>query len=170
MPTNLELKISVASHQKLKEILREINAEYKGLLNQKDVYYSVPDGLLKLRIENGDESLIFYNRNEKALNRWSDYNLIKFRDSGGEKFFSNVFRVEVVVQKKRELFIYDNTRIHIDTVKSLGRFLELETLVINSKTDARKRFKKIVELLDINESNQIRKSYRNLLIESKKQK
>ena len=170
MPTNLELKISVTSHQKLKEILKEISAEYKGLLNQKDVYYSIPDGLLKLRVENGNESLIFYNRNEKTKNRWSDYNYIKFVDSGGEKFFSNLFKVEVVVQKKRELFIYDNTRIHIDTVKSLGRFLELETLVINGKTDARKRFKKIVELLDINESNQIRKSYRNLLIESKIQK
>lgn len=170
MPINLELKISVTSHQKLKEILKEINAEYKGLLNQKDIYYSVPDGLLKLRVENGNESLIFYNRNEKAKNRWSDYNLINFRDSGGEKFFSDVFRTEVVVQKKRELFIYDNTRIHIDTVKSLGRFLELETLVINGKTDARKRFRKIVKLLEINESNQIRKSYRNLLIESKKQK
>jgi adenylate cyclase, class 2 len=170
MPTNLELKISVNSHQILKEILREINAEYKGLLNQKDVYYSVPDGLLKLRIENGDESLIFYNRNEKAKNRWSDYNLINFRDGGGEKFFSDVFRVEVVVQKKRELFIYNNTRIHLDTVKSLGRFLELETLVINGKTDARKRFRKIVQLLGINELKQIRKSYRNLLIERKKPK
>lgn len=170
MPTNLELKISVASHQNLKEILKEINAEYNGLLNQKDVYYSIPDGLLKLRVENGNESLIFYNRNEKTKNRWSDYNYINFVDSGGEKFFSNLFKVEVVVQKKRELFIYDNTRIHIDTVKSLGRFLELETLVINGKTDARKRFKKIIELLDINESKQIRNSYRNLLIESKKQK
>ena len=80
--------------------------------------------------------------------------------------------LELKLSFKRNVnsLIYDNTRIHIDTVKSLGRFLELETLVINSKTDARKRFKKIVELLDINESNQIRKSYRNLLIESKKQK
>jgi len=165
MPTNLELKIRVTSHQSLKKILLQIGAENRGILNQKDVYYSVPNGLLKLRIENRIESLIFYNRNEENINRWSDFEFIKFANGGGEKFFNKLFDVEVIVKKKRELFYYDDTRIHLDTVKLLGNFLELETLVIKGKTDAKKRFAKIKNLLKLDESKQIRKSYRDLLID-----
>ncbi len=64
--------------------------------------------------------------------------------ANGEKFFSNLFDVEVIVKKKRELFYYDDTRIHLDTVNNLGKFLELETLVTNGKADAKKRFEKII--------------------------
>ena len=168
MPTNLELKIRVISHQALKKILEQIGAENKGMLKQKDVYYSIPNGLLKLRIENGNESLIFYNRNENNKNRWSNFEFLKFVNGKGEKFFNNLFDVKIIVKKKRELFYYDDTRIHLDTVKFLGKFLELETLVINGKTDAKKRFKKIINILELDESKQIRKSYRDLLMDSKK--
>lgn len=164
MPTNLELKISLASQKSLKKILEQIGAENKGMLKQKDVYYSIPNGLLKLRIENGNESLIFYNRNENDKNRWSDFEVLKFTNGKGEKFFNKLFDVEIIVKKKRELFYYDDTRIHLDTVKFLGNFLELETLVINGKVDAKNRFSKIISLLKLDESKQIRKSYRDLLM------
>jgi predicted adenylyl cyclase CyaB len=170
MPINLELKIRVTSHQSLKKILKQIGAENKGMLKQKDVYYSIPNGLLKLRIENGNESLIFYNRNENDKNRWSDFEFLKFANSNGEKFFSKLFDVEVIVKKKRELFYYGDTRIHLDKVNNLGKFLELETLVINGKADAKKRFEKIMSLLKLDESKQIRKSYRDLLIINTKQR
>jgi predicted adenylyl cyclase CyaB len=164
MPTNLELKIRVTSHQSLKKILEQIGAENKGMLKQKDVYYSIPNGLLKLRIENRNESLIFYNRNENNKNWWSDFEVLQFANAKGEKFFNNLFDVEVIVKKKRELFYYDDTRIHLDKVNNLGKFLELETLVINGKVDAKKRFEKIISLLKLDESKQIRKSYRDLLV------
>ena len=168
MPTNLELKIRVISHQALKKILEQIGAENKGILNQKDVYYSALNGLLKLRIENGNESLIFYNRNENDKSRWSDFEVLKFTNGKGEKFFSNLFDVEVIVKKERELFYYDDTRIHLDTVNNLGKYLELETLVINGKVDAKKRFANIIRLLKLDESKQIRKSYRDLLTDNLK--
>ena len=168
MPTNLELKIRVISHQGLKKILEQIGAESRGMLIQKDVYYSVLNGLLKLRIENGNESLIFYNRNENDKNRWSDFEFLKFANSNGEKFFNKLFDVEVIVKKERELFYYDDTRIHLDTVNNLGKYLELETLVINGKVDAKKRFVNIIRLLKLDESKQIRKSYRDLLTDNLK--
>ena len=164
MPTNLELKIKVTSHQSLIKILEQIGAENKEKLIQKDVYYSIPNGLLKLRIENGNESLIYYNRNENDKNRWSVFEVLKFANGKGEKFFNNLFDVEVIVKKQRELYYYDDTRIHLDTVKFLGKFLELETLVNNSKSDAKKRFKMIISLLKLDESKQIRKSYRDLIM------
>jgi predicted adenylyl cyclase CyaB len=163
--TNLELKIMVKSHLSLKKNLLQIGAENRGILEQKDVYYSVPKGLLKLRIENEKESLIFYNRNENDKNRWSDFEILEFANGNAEKFFSNIFDVEIIVKKKRELFYYDDIRIHLDSVNQLGKFLELETLVINGKADAKKRFEMIKSLLNLNESKQIRKSYRDLLMD-----
>jgi len=166
MPINLELKTKLKSHIKVLKILNSIGAENKGILNQKDVYYSVSKGLLKLRIENGNESLIYYNRSEKSKNRWSDFDYIQFAESGGEKMFNKIFEIETTVQKKRQLFLYDNTRIHLDMVKSLGKYLELETLVINGKPDAQKRFKHILDLLELKDLAEIRKSYRDLMIEN----
>ena len=167
MPTNLELKIQLKSHHLLRRRLIDIGADNIGILNQKDVYYTVPKGLLKLRIEDGRESLIFYKRNENAKTRWSDYDIIKFENEGGEKFLKKLFIVETVVEKRRELFYFENTRIHLDKVNILGNFIELETLVLSSKAEAQKRFKRINTLLDLDSSMQIKKSYRDLLLKSK---
>ena len=167
MPVNLELKIKLNDNKYIKSILNKIGAEFKGILNQKDVYYKVPEGLLKLRIENKSESLIFYNRDEKNKNRWSDFDYLMLNENKAENFLKRFLEVEVTVEKKRELFLYDDTRIHIDKVKQLGNFLELETLVIDDESDAIKRFNGIVELLEIKDTVGIRKSYRDLLMDIK---
>lgn len=164
MPLNLELKIKVKSHIPFRRILKNTGAENRGLLKQKDIYYSVPSGLLKLRIENGNESLIMYERDESGKKRWSDYSVIYFESKKSEKIFSPLFEIETVVEKNRELFYLDDTRVHLDTVKNLGKFLELETLVVRGKKDAQKRFDKIIELLKLDTSKQIRNSYRDLMI------
>ena len=164
MPKNLELKINVKSHQIFRKKLIEIGAEKIGILNQKDVYYKVQKGLLKLRIEDRKESLIYYNRDEIGKNRWSNYDFLKIENEGGEKFLRKIFAIETIVEKTRELFLFENTRIHLDKVKSLGNYLELETLVLQSHAEAKKRFERIRDLLDLDISKQIKKSYRDLLI------
>ena len=164
MPLNLELKTKLKSHNRIKLILNNIGAENKGILNQKDIYYNVADGLLKLRIEDECETLIYYNRDENGKDRWSDYHLLKISDGKSENFLKRLFKVEVIVQKRRELYLYDNTRIHLDTVKSLGKYLELETLVIKGTADAQKRFKRIMKLLELEGTVEIRKSYRDILL------
>lgn len=163
MPLNLELKIKLEDFRATIEILKHINAEYKGILNQRDVYYSARSGLLKLRSVNGRHELIRYNRNETDGSRFSDYHVLEITSPGAEDFFNEILPVETIVEKKRELYLYDNTRIHLDDVKELGLFLELETLVVNGKEDAEMRFGKIVNLLRLNLSQQIKASYKNLL-------
>lgn len=170
MPQNLELKVKLASHKEVKKHLKNIKASFIKTLNQKDVYYKIPNGLLKLRIENGKQSIIKYMRNEKGKDRFSNYEVLHFSSGDSEKFFKDFFKIETVVEKKRKLFMYDYTRIHLDEVKGLGDFLELETLVINGKADAKKRFKTIIGLLDLVKYDEIRKSYRDLMLENKKSK
>ncbi|MBT8386979.1 MAG: class IV adenylate cyclase, partial [Ignavibacteria bacterium] len=130
-----------------------------------DIYYRIPAGLLKLRMENKTKTLIYYNRDENSKNRWSDFNLLKIEDDNAEKFLSKLFAIEDIVEKERQLFWFNNTRIHLDKVKKLGNFLEIETLVIKGKPDAEKRFDEIVWLLNLDLSKQIKKSYKNLIAE-----
>ena len=165
MPQNLEVKIKLKSFNDIKKRLNKIGAEFIATLNQKDIYYKYSGGLLKLRIENGDESLIRYKRNENSQNRWSNYSLLKFKDGNAEKFFKQIFEIEIVVEKKRLLYMYNNTRIHLDKIEHLGNFLELETLVLNGQADAKKRFKEIAALLKLDMKNQIKKSNRDLMLE-----
>ena len=55
----------------------------------------------------------------------------------------------------------------MDKVKDLGEFLELETLVIDGLEDAKKRFKDVINKLDLNLNNQIKNSYK-ILIDKKR--
>ena len=164
MPTNLELKIKLNSFNQVEKYLKEINATHTATLNQKDVYYKSNSGLLKLRIENGNQSIIKYVRDEKSKNRFSNFEVLYFSSGNAEKFFGELLKVETVVQKKRILYMYNNTRVHLDRVKNLGYFMELETLVLFGKNDAKKRFDGIVNLLHLHDYLQIKKSYRDLIL------
>ena len=164
MPVNLELKIKVKNLKEFKKKLKQIRAEYKGILNQKDIYYKTQAGLLKLRRENKLYQLIKYNRNESGENRWSNFEILKIKGANIEKYFADIFEVETIVEKRRYLYLFRGTRIHLDSVKNLGGFLELETLVNKGESDARKRFDEIINLLSLDKTQEIRTSYRNLMI------
>jgi len=162
MPHNLELKIKVESHTKLLKLLKGMNAKKMGVLVQKDIYYGTKTGLLKLRVESGTFTLIKYLRDEKGK-RWSNYELLTLTGKNPEKYLSDIFEVKAIVEKRRILYLYDNTRIHLDEVKKLGKFLELETLLIEDRRDAQKRFNEVVEMLELDLSSQIRSSYKTLI-------
>lgn len=167
MAKNIEIKVKLNSHKQVKEILKQNNIHLKGLLFQKDIYYKVNRGILKLRIENVTQTLIFYDRNEQSKKRWSDYYLIDLSKVDANIYLKRFLDVLVIVKKKRELFIYKNTRIHLDYVQGLGYFLELETRVVNGLKDAEKRFNYLLDLLDLRSKKEIRASYKDLLMKKK---
>lgn len=164
MPKNLEIKVKLSSHKEVKTILKKNKIHFEGLLIQKDIYYKVDKGILKLRIEYDNQTLIFYDRNEKSKKRWSDFHLLKINDSNGNAYLKRFLDVLIIVNKKRELYLYNNTRIHLDYVKNLGYFLELETRVINGLKDAEKKFNQLLDMLDLRDKKEIRSSYKDLLL------
>ncbi len=168
MPRNLELKVSCNSFAKIKKLLNEIKADYKGELIQKDVYFQIDKGLLKLRIENGEQYLIKYLRDETGKDRWSDFQILKFSEGDAENVLKKIFKVETIVEKNRLLYIYNNTRVHLDKVKGLGKFLELETLVLNGLEDAKKRYSDIISKLELDLKHQLKNSYKILAEENKR--
>lgn len=162
MPTNLELKIKISNAAKIQKNAEKMKAVYKGTLVQKDIYYKFKKGLLKLRVENGQNYLIKYVRDEKGK-RWSDYEILNITGKNVEKYLSQILSVDVVVEKKRKLYLYKDTRIHIDEVKNLGHFLELESVVTSNKKNAAEEFNEVVKLLELDLSGQIKSSYCKLL-------
>ena len=131
---NLEIKIRVDSHT---ELDRHLKPYYHTTLCQKDTYFYTDNGRLKLREENDNEPyFILYQRPDKASDRFSEYifypvkDLIQFR-----KVFSGSLLEELVVSKTRLVYLIRNARIHLDTVKDLGTFMEIE-IVINNQTES----------------------------------
>ncbi len=168
MGKNLEIKIKVKDHGELIERLNKKNATHKGILKQKDIYYEFPKGILKLRIENGTYCLIKYNRDEINPERWSNYELLYLSGQNPVEYLSDLFQEIITVEKNRNLFIYKHTRVHLDDVKNLGLFLELETVAdgIQDK-EAKKEFAEVIEFLNLDETKQIKSSYRDILLKSK---
>jgi predicted adenylyl cyclase CyaB len=164
MPSNIEIKIRIPSFRKYENMLKVIGLKPKELLDQKDVYYETKKGLLKLRTENGRNSLIKYLRDEKSKDRVSNYDVLKLNDNSAEKFFSDIFKIKAVVEKKRILYLYKNTRIHFDKIKKLGNFIELESVVVKDKKSAIKEFDEVVKLLGLDIRNQLRKSNLDLIL------
>jgi predicted adenylyl cyclase CyaB len=126
----------------------ELGAEGGGVLWQRDVYFSVPRGRLKLRYENdGIGQLIAYERPDQEGIRPSRYRIIPVLAAAElEAALSAALGVVVVVRKTRRLFLYDGVRVHLDRVEGLGRFVELEAVADPSGGDRTGREKVLGEL------------------------
>ncbi|MCK9425403.1 MAG: class IV adenylate cyclase [Ignavibacteriaceae bacterium] len=168
MPVNLEIKVKVKNFDSLISSLKKLKAKKIGILHQKDVYFANAKGLLKLRKEGKKQQLIRYQRNENGKNRWSNFEILELHQAHAESFLRNLLSCDVVVEKERFLYLYDETRIHLDKVKKLGNFIELETKVVTTKKDAQQRFGFLLNALKLDPKEQLRLSYHDLLLQTGK--
>jgi len=101
-----------------------------GVIHQRDTYFAVAQGRLKLREEEpGGATLIAYRRPDAAEERVSDYRLVRVTDAAGLRAaLAETCGVRVEVVKRRRLLILETVRIHLDEVEGLGSFLELEAV------------------------------------------
>ena len=138
-----------------------------GILKQKDTYYLLNTFKLKLREEGDFSELIFYYRRNLETSKNSRYIRVPVTAHKDlSLFFLNIlFTKKCLVEKERVLFIYKHTRIHLDTVKGLGSFIELETVFSGGlETDkAKKEHEEIKGFLGIDNFPLIAGSYSNLL-------
>ncbi len=105
-------------------------------LYQVDTYFRTAVGRLKLReFENGAAELIFYHRPDQAEAKLSDYRLIPCPAPVELKAtLTQTNGVLVVVEKRRVVYFGGPTRIHLDDVTGLGKFVELEVVVERSRS------------------------------------
>ena len=124
---NIELKAIDPDPARSLAICRELNAEDRGVLRQRDTYFRARTGRLKLREEPGGATLIQYDRPDAAQARESRYRLTAVPDPDGLRAsLDAALGTLVVVDKERHLLLWEGVRIHLDTVQGLGSFVELE--------------------------------------------
>src|ERR1700754_1457697 len=125
---NIELKASDPDPERSLAVVLGLGARDRGFLHQRDTYFRVTSGRLKLREEDpGGAMLIQYDRVDADEARESEYRLtpIDAPDSLMASLKASL-GVLAVVEKERRLLLWQNVRIHLDKVKDLGNFLELE--------------------------------------------
>jgi homotetrameric cytidine deaminase len=125
---NIELKAIDPDPERSLAVCRELGAEDRGVLRQRDTYFRTRAGRLKLREEEpGGATLIQYDRPDAAEARESRYRLSPVPEPDALRAsLDAALGTLVVVDKARHLFLWDGVRIHLDTVEGLGTFVELE--------------------------------------------
>ena len=126
---NIEIKAKCSDHEKIRSILKSRNAYFKGTDHQIDTYFKVNNGRLKLREGNIENFLVFYERENREGPKQSNVILFKSDpNSSLKEILLTSLGILVVVDKQREIYFIENVKFHIDTVKNLGTFMEIEAI------------------------------------------
>ncbi|MFA6227647.1 MAG: class IV adenylate cyclase [Patescibacteria group bacterium] len=166
---NIEIKAKSNNHEKVRELLKSNNADFRGVDHQIDTYFKVNHGRLKLREGNIENYLVYYERENKEGPKQSDVILFKSDPESSLKLILvNANGILTIVDKKREIYFMGNVKFHIDTVEKLGTFVEIEAIDEDGSIGKNKlleQCKEYLKLFDIPESDLISVSYSDLLIE-----
>ena len=165
---NVELKAKSTNHDVLREVLRVNGAVSHGIDHQVDTYFRVNHGRLKLREGNIENNLIHYVRTDIAGPKSSHIILYKSDpDSSLKALLTAANGVLVVVDKQREILYIDHVKFHIDTVKDLGQFVEIEAIdtsgsIGRAKLEEQCNYYR--DLLGIRDVDLVSESYSDLII------
>lgn len=165
---NLEVKASTADQERIRKALRSRNAEFIGIDHQIDTYFSVSKGRLKLREGDIENCIVYYERENKKGPKKCEFILLEVDpDPDIKEIFKKLFGILTVVDKEREIYFIDNLKFHLDTVKDLGTFVEIEAA--SDKADKRlyKQVKEYMVLFGIREEDLISGSYSDLLLKNR---
>ena len=139
------------------------------MLVQRDTYFNVARGRLKLREENGaTPHLIAYERPDLSGQRESRYRIIEVQDAEELKAaLADTLGVKVVVAKERRLFLWEgNVRIHLDAVEGMGDFIEFEAVASadSDLTREETQARRLREAFEIDDADVIGESYCDLAL------
>lgn len=164
---NLEFKAAALDLNAVQARAVAMGADLWGDLRQTDTYFSVAKGRLKLRETSGRQAeLVFYQRDESAPHRPSDYEIAQSAQPDAMRLLlTQALGVLAVVRKRRTLLILDSARVHLDNVDSLGTFVELEVPVSAGETAAQTKIDELITGLGLSWQDCIRSSYLEMTLD-----
>ena len=169
--TIIEIKARCKHPEKIKSILENHNAEFKGIDHQVDTYFKVSTGRLKLREGNIENTLIYYQRANQAGPKKSEVSFYRTdAKSGLKEVLVNALENLTKVDKKRAIYFIDNVKFHVDEVKGLGSFMEIEAIDETgtlSEATLLEQCQHYLKLFGIEKEDLIENSYSDLLIAHK---
>jgi adenylate cyclase class 2 len=166
---NIEIKAKSENQAEIRNILQSRKAEYKGTDHQIDTYFNVENGRLKLREGNIENNLIHYIREKKKGPKQSKVILFKSEPNSTLKgLLTAAIGVLTVIDKQREIYFVENVKFHIDTVKELGTFIEIEAIDKDGTIGKEKlllQCEYYLDLFKIPKNNLISVSYSDLILQ-----
>ena len=164
---NVELKARLTSIDAARRTAENLCTDCLGIQRQVDTYFFCRRGRLKLRqIEPREAQLVWYARPDDSGPKMSNYRLVPVSDTPQlRQALAEALGVQSVVRKRREIFLFQNVRIHLDEVCDLGRFLEFEAVLGPDADEAsgRTQLAMLSERFDISASDLLTHSYGDML-------
>ncbi len=162
---NLEIKARCANPEKIRAILRGRGARFDGTDHQIDTYFRVPEGRLKLREGNIENALIFYRRPDRKGPKRSDVIMAPTApESALKDVLTRALGIAVVVDKTREIYFIGNVKFHIDQVRNLGSFVEIEAIGTDeNREELLRQCREYLQSFGISDPELVEASYGDLL-------
>ena len=163
---NIEIKARLSDPAAAEAVAARLaDAGPHARLHQVDTYFFIPEGRLKLREIDGEEGcaeLIFYRRPDSPGPKSCDYEIARVSDPAGiNRVLDAAFGIRAVVDKQRTVYLYRNVRIHLDRVRGLGKFLEIEAVEPDSGGESLVR--ELLEKFSIRPEDLVEGSYCDLM-------
>jgi adenylate cyclase class IV len=171
MARNIEIKARIDGIAELARKVRAIATAGPTEIVQDDTFFDCDAGRLKLRAfpdERGE--LIFYRRADQQGPKESFYLISPtLSPCSLREVLSLAYGQRGRVEKRRMLFLVGRTRIHLDQVKGLGEFLELEVVLNDGEPPEAgiAEANALMEQLGIDPSQLIEGAYLDLLAETR---
>lgn len=164
---NIEFKARKNNIAALENKLLSLNPRFVGIDHQKDTYFNVPKGRLKLREGNIENALIYYERKDNAGVKRSDVTLYSHpADAALKDILIKAYGIKKVVDKKRKIYFIENVKFHFDEVAGLGTFVEVEAIDqdgTHTPLSLQKQCDEYARLFDISNEDYISNSYSDMI-------
>ncbi|MBD3319127.1 CYTH domain-containing protein [Candidatus Woesearchaeota archaeon] len=128
MHLNVEIKARCQHPQRMRERLLALGADFRGDDHQIDTYFRVLNGRLKLREGTIEHVLVFYDRPDQEGPK--DSRVVLYHPEGPslKEALMAACGPLVVVDKIRSIYFMGNVKFHVDEVRDLGSFCEIEAI------------------------------------------
>lgn len=166
MASNIEIKARSRDPERQRAAALEL-ADRTERLVQTDTFFNISNGYLKLRRQRGaGDYLVFYRRELKKGPKSSVYTIIPVKDALKTlRALSRLLGVSKEVFKRRLVCHAGRARIHLDEVRGLGRFIELEVVLRPGEGPAagRREAARLMKLLRIRREDLLTGAYADML-------
>lgn len=132
---NLEAKFRLPDHAAARAAALALGYRHEAVLVQRDTFFAVATGKLKLREESRDDApprstLIGYDRVERDGLQLSEYQIVAVPDGPAlRSLLAGTLGIRATVAKRRTLLLHRHVRLHLDEVDGLGLMGEIEAVV-----------------------------------------
>jgi predicted adenylyl cyclase CyaB len=124
---DVTIKARLTEPLNVERILKNLNAQFIGIDFQKDTYFHVSKGKLKLRTGTIENLITHYERiSDGQAERTIVYHY-DLNPTGSEiEALFKKYQPLKTIEKKRKIYLIANLKIHIDTLPDQSNFLEIE--------------------------------------------